>query len=80
MFAKDSHVSEFETRFYEAGPEVLNQLAKLKAAGVVEYTAEGVMEIVKDRKWVPSYSYFYGMRYQNGGHYSYTTVRFLMCS
>lgn len=30
------------------------------------------MEIVKNRKWVPSYSYFYGMRYQNGGHYSYT--------
>ncbi len=72
MFAKDSHVAQFETGFYEAGPEVMNQLAKLKAAGVIEYSAEGVMEIVKDRKWVPSYSYFYGMRYQNGGHYSYT--------
>lgn len=72
MFAKDSHVAKLDTGFYEASPEVMNQLARLKAAGVIEYYAEGVKEIVKDRRWVPSYSCFYGMRYQNGGHYSYT--------
>lgn len=72
FFAKDSQVQEFMTGFYEASPEVMNQLARLKAAGMVTYTAEGVMEIVKDRKWVPHYSYFWGTRYQSGGHYSYT--------
>lgn len=72
MFAKDSQVTEFQTGFYEATTAQLDQLAQLKAAGMVTYTAEGVMEYAKDRKWVPTYSYFYGMRYQSGGYYSYT--------
>lgn len=72
MFAKDSQVTEFQTGFYEATVSDLDKLAQLKAAGMVTYTAEGVMEYTKDRKWVPTYSYFYGMRYQNGGYYSYT--------
>lgn len=46
FFAKDSQVQEFMTGFYEASPEVMDQLARLKAAGMVTYTAEGVMEIV----------------------------------
>lgn len=72
MFAKDSQVAQFKTGYYEVTPEELDQLAQLKAAGVVQYSAEGVMEVTQDRKWVPHYEYYYGMRFQNGGHYSYT--------
>lgn len=51
VFAKDSQVRDFAIGFKEVSDNELNQLAQLKAAGVVEYTAETVIEKRKVRQW-----------------------------
>lgn len=44
VFAKDSQVTSFEIGFQEVSEEYLQNLARLKAAGVIDYTAESVKE------------------------------------
>lgn len=44
VFAKDSQVASFEVGFQEVSEDQLQNLAKLKAAGVIDYSAESVKE------------------------------------
>lgn len=51
IFAKDSQVKTFALGFQEVSTNELNQLARLKAAGLVEYTTETVVEKRRVRQW-----------------------------
>lgn len=58
FFQKNSCVTSFYTGYYEASESRLDDLAKLKAAGVVNYTTEEINEYISERKWVGNW--FYG--------------------
>lgn len=59
MFAKDYAVGTFETGYYEVNESALDRLAKLKAAGVVDYSTETVVEKARKR----TYDYWRGYTY-----------------
>lgn len=50
-FAKDSQVAPFKVGFQEVEESYLDKLARLKAAGVIDYTSESVVETVTRRVW-----------------------------
>lgn len=50
MFNKDYAVGAFSTGFYEVSAETLNDLAKLKAAGMITFGVETVVEHVKETR------------------------------
>jgi len=51
LFGKDNIAKSFTLGFYEASESTLQNLAKLKAAGVITMEAEKVVEHVERRKW-----------------------------
>lgn len=59
MFAKDSYVGSFQVGYYEASESQLNRLAQLKAAGMVQYTANTITETVTRS----TYNYWSGRQY-----------------
>lgn len=58
IFAKDSQVKEFEIGFQEVSEDYLQNLARLKAAGVITYTAEKVIEKRESRQGNYWYGYY----------------------
>lgn len=59
IFAKDSQVKTFEIGYQEVSEEYLNTLAKLKAAGVINFSVEQATETIERRE----YSYWSGYYY-----------------
>lgn len=51
IFAKDSQVRTFAVGFYEVDEDDLNKLARLKEAGMIEYTTESAVETREEREW-----------------------------
>lgn len=51
VFAKDSQVASFNLGFQEISESEFNDLVALKAAGVVDYTLESVVEYRENRVW-----------------------------
>lgn len=51
VFAKDSQVANFSIGFQEIDENKFNELVVLKAAGVVDYTLESVVEYRKNTVW-----------------------------
>lgn len=51
VFAKDSQVASFALGFQEISESEFNGLVALKAAGVVDYTLESVVEYRENRVW-----------------------------
>lgn len=61
IFAENYATAQFNTGYYEAGEGDLLNLARLKAAGMVTYTAETIIEKVRKS----TYSYWSGYSYYN---------------
>lgn len=59
-FGKENYAYTFQTGFYEVTENQLDNLAKLKAAGVVDFTVETVTEYVQKStyNWWTGYSYY----------------------
>lgn len=61
IFQKNTLADEFKTGYYESSESNLDKLAQLKAAGMINYSADEVTEYVTKRQWVGGW---YGS-YQN---------------
>lgn len=52
IFQKNTLADEFKTGYYESSESNLDKLAQLKAAGMINYSADEVTEYVTQRQWV----------------------------
>lgn len=74
MFSKNNAVVHFDAGFQEVTSSELDNLAMLKAAGVIDYTTEVVTEYTTSRQWVGGWYYGSYQTVENKTEHTFANV------